>query len=518
MSLQLYLFTISFLKARQVYFQILFPIKRFLNTFRSYNKFIHLDIKNVPASYFPIIDHQKNKGEHKFTLLNIEHDFRETIDWNISIHGKLWNYKLQYLDFLLDPDLEVGERNEYLLDISKKILDKSLTLEPYPVSLRLVNSLLFINQCKVEDELICQAILKQIHFLESNLEYHIDGNHLLENAITLRFCCQFISNEKLKSFAKKFLSTLLKEQILNDGAHFERSPMYHFQILNRLTTLIGVLDISESDYNEIIQYLQKMYSWLIILTRSGKYFPFLQDSTGNYLKGFLKLEEFLISKGLEKKFCELKDSGYRILESDKLFAIANIVSTSPSFQPGHSHADAGSFVLYYKDSPVFVDRGISTYEVSETRSLERSTAGHNTVNLNGKNQSEMWSSFRVGRRARTLLEFESKRQFKLSCKPFYNSLVEHNRNFEFMEQSLIIIDSVSGYDNEICEARLYCDHACSVENNEHTVKVNGLWVRFENALHLQLISYQQALDFNLCRSATCIVISFRNSLTTRIHV
>ena len=45
-----------------------------------------------------------------------------------------------------------------------------------------------------------------------------------------------------------------------------------------------------------------------------------------------------------------------------------------------------------------VDTGISTYETCKRRKIERSTSSHNTIEFEGKNQSEVWASFRVANR------------------------------------------------------------------------------------------------------------------------
>jgi uncharacterized heparinase superfamily protein len=47
-----------------------------------------------------------------------------------------------------------------------------------------------------------------------------------------------------------------------------------------------------------------------------------------------------------------------------------------------------------------VDSGVSTYEPGAERLCQRGTSAHNTVEINGKNSSEVWGSFRVARRAK----------------------------------------------------------------------------------------------------------------------
>ena len=70
--------------------------------------------------------------------------------------------------------------------------------------------------------------------------------------------------------------------------------------------------------------------------------------------------------------------------------------------PAHAHADTLSFELTYKNQRVFVNGGTSTYEISDKRLRERSTSNHNTVVLNDCNSSDVWGSFRTGRRAKPI--------------------------------------------------------------------------------------------------------------------
>jgi hypothetical protein len=58
-----------------------------------------------------------------------------------------------------------------------------------------------------------------------------------------------------------------------------------------------------------------------------------------------------------------------------------------------------SFELTIGGRPVIVDSGVYQYQ-GEWRNRFRATAAHNTVEIDGRDQSEMWGSFRVGRRAR----------------------------------------------------------------------------------------------------------------------
>ena len=54
----------------------------------------------------------------KFSFLNLPHEFIGKVDWNYEGKGKLWNYNLNYFDFLFDP--KIGS------DAGKKLIKSSL--------------------------------------------------------------------------------------------------------------------------------------------------------------------------------------------------------------------------------------------------------------------------------------------------------------------------------------------------------------------------------------------------------
>ena len=59
----------------------------------------------------------------------------------------------------------------------------------------------------------------------------------------------------------------------------------------------------------------------------------------------------------------------------------DIGKIGPDYQPGHAHADTFTFCLYFKNTPIVVDTGTSTYNIGKRRDKERSTMVHNTVLL-----------------------------------------------------------------------------------------------------------------------------------------
>ena len=98
--------------------------------------------------------------------------------------------------------------------------------------------------------------------------------------------------------------------------------------------------------------------------------------------------------------------------------LIDVAKIGPDYLPGHAHADTLSFELSLYGKRLLVNSGISRYGTSLIRQFERSTEAHNTVAIDNKNSSEVWSGFRVARRAYPL-------DLKIEELEIINALAEH---------------------------------------------------------------------------------------------
>jgi hypothetical protein len=96
---------------------------------------------------------------NEFCFLNVHHKFGDKIDWNYCGQDKLWNYNLQYFNFLHDDSVDASERFELLKSFSQDFLNNLVPPEPYPVSLRIINTLLFHLRFPIEDEIVKNGII-----------------------------------------------------------------------------------------------------------------------------------------------------------------------------------------------------------------------------------------------------------------------------------------------------------------------------------------------------------------------
>jgi hypothetical protein len=216
------LHTLWYMKPIQVFYQIVYRAKKPFIRLKRYKKFINQKIYPIQCNFPELIPATKRYyGSNLFKFLNQEKHFIGEVDWNFMHHGKLWNYNLQYFDFINDGAISVEERATLLKDFSKQLIAGKINPEPYPVSLRLINSLIFLSNHPQNDKYTNRAVLLQIDYLKRNLEFHILANHLLENYISLLVAGFALKNEVLITFSIENLKVQVEEQIVEDGCHYE---------------------------------------------------------------------------------------------------------------------------------------------------------------------------------------------------------------------------------------------------------------------------------------------------------
>ena len=417
-------------------------------------------------------------------------------------------------------DWETGKHliDHFLEDTENRIEG----LEPYPVSLRTINWIKFLALNDRYPKYIVDALYAQYRVLSQNLEYHLLGNHLLENGFSLLFGAVFFQDETLRKLARKIVQSELNEQILDDGAHFELSPMYHVILLQRALDGYNLLIDNQHELQEIQVQLesciQKMVNWLnVIMFRNGD-IPMLNDSTyGQALQPQIVLD-YAKQLGFTPDKPILSDSGYRKLESGDFELFADVGEIGPSYQPGHAHSDTLSFVLYHKGNPVIVDRGVSTYEKNQTREEERSTASHNTVMLNNSEQSDVWGGFRVGRRASCKILTDHDNTVK-ACHTGYSHLgVTHTRTWNVASEEIQIADDLSGGKKKaVASLHLYPDVSPVVEDPT-TISTNDLTITFKGHTNLSIHEYDLAVGFNMTKRSKKIMIDFDRELHTSVRI
>jgi len=520
----LFLFTILNLRQKQIFYRIYYLIRskyRYLINF-SYPLLIEHQIYflNLVRSVVDISLY-KNTG---FIFLNKNKQFISIINWNYSKYGKLWTYNLTYFDYLQQKDMTKEEGVKLIYDFIEQSDNIKDGFMPFPISLRGTNWIKFLSKHKINDPKINNSLYAQYMILMDNIEYHILGNHLLENGFSLLFGAYYFQDEKLYAKAKKILTEELEEQILSDGAHFELSPMYHQIMLFRVLDCINLVQNNNWKKHELLDVLtakaEIMLRWLHTMTYQNGNIPLLNDSANKIAPTTKELIEYALR--LNSKFkiqhSNLSDSGYRKIENERYEMVIDVGNIGPDYIPGHAHSDTFNFELYIDGNPFIVDTGLSTYENNARRMLERSTFSHNTVEIDGENQSEMWSAFRVARRAKIIYLKESDNYIEATHDGYRRIGALHTRKFITYNNYIVIEDTIesSGKHQGIAYLHFYPGILPEVKDNK--IIILNRTIKLNNADKLTIETYKYAPEFNKLIDAFQVKVEFKNYLRMEIHI
>lgn len=512
MNLSLLLNTVKYLRARQIFYQIK---KRFINP-----KFKEIlcstDIRHIELR--TIINKPNCLLDDKFTFLNIDSEF---ISWNDTEKGMLWAYNLNYMDYLNQKDISYNEGKRWINKFIDDLLNNKIGLDPYPIALRGINWIKFISKHKNE---IGQGTLtrwnnslySQYCLLSKKLEYHLLGNHLLEDAYSLFMAAIYFEDKSLFKKASNLLLKELKEEILADGAHYEQSPMYHCILLDRLLDCYNISRnnkrFAEQDAinTQLAKYASLMLGHLESIIYSDKTIPLLNDSAYGIAPEPIEIFEYANVLDLNWESIPLKECGYRKFKNANIEVILDVGNIASSYQPGHTHADVFNYELRINDIPFIIDTGISTYTNSLRRQYERSTAAHNTVSVDNKDMHEVWGGFRVGKRAKVKIIEECRNSIKASHNGYGDKYI-HTRTFSLIDDGLSITDEIRNNANAVSYIHL-SPETVILSTTKNEITTNQGTINILNAKLIEIIDNKVSTTYNLFGLSKSIMIHFTNKI------
>jgi uncharacterized heparinase superfamily protein len=398
----------------------------------------------------------------RFSFLNQEVDLGQELGrrgWHDAELSQLWRYHLHYFGYVADLLwwAQSGERQR-AFETFKKLAAGWIESNhffggdgwhPYTLSLRIVNWLHALRGFDAElqqDEALRRRLIgslyTQCRALAGDLETDVRGNHLLENLRALIWAGVAFEGAEAQRWLARALSLLkaeVYEQVLPDGGHFERSPGYHLVVLKDLLEIGLWLQRNRREVpGWLREAVERMSKYLLAILPPDQQVPLLKDTAwdaapqphdvlaaaalwlqepswkrqstlGLYpcqlfgAPGLRLWEEWALeTAGRSSMF--FPHSGHAVAREDASgeFLIFDVGKPCPDYLPAHAHADLLTYELCVGGQRVVVDSGVYEYANGPWRAFFRSTRAHNTVEIAGENQSEVWSSFRVARRARPL--------------------------------------------------------------------------------------------------------------------
>lgn len=325
--------------------------------------------------------------------------------------SKLCQYHLHYMEYLRDLSVVhlSGGGEEADRELAHKWVHgwieenpprTGVAWDPYPVAARLIHWAIAASAFEWGDEALRSSYHLQARYLERNLEYDLLGNHLLKEVLSL-CVAEALLGEPVRSLG--LLEQQLNEQILGDGGHYERSPMYHALLLEDCLTAYAVLPGRPAFLKKCIE---KMTTYLTNVTHPDGEIPLFGDAAFGMSKkpavllAVVQQMDCAPMPATQAASFALPDSGFYILAPPHpgTCLIMKAGVPGPPYQLGHAHADMLSYEVSVEGLRFIVDSGVHGYAGSPYRAYCRSTRAHNTVSINHGEQLEAWSNFRVGRR------------------------------------------------------------------------------------------------------------------------
>lgn len=493
----LYVTTLSYLRPTQIWALIRARVLPTLSTnLRLHEPQLRSNVNFIVRMPAP----HSSGGDYSFCFLNQTREFPDDqIDWLSKGMPKLWRYNLHYFDYLLHAGRSLAANTKAISSwICENRPGPGDAWEPYTLSLRIVNWIkFFIQNPAALQEGWLKSLYRQALWLEKNIEYHLLANHYLKNGVALFFAGMYFVGSDAERWLEKgrrILASELAEQFLTDGGHYERSPMYHaISVMDYLDVLNLITSSSSTEaFPEMAGFtvrINRALEFLDDICMPDGGIPLFNDSAlgiapdpshiltyGSQVVGY--------NRKLQTNVLTIKakpDTGYFILRDGQDMMVIDCGAVGPNYQPGHAHADTLSFVLALNKQRIIVDSGVYDYEPGARRIYARSTDAHNTIKIDGHNQSEVWGVFRLARRAFPLhasLTCRGGRYAKfigahdgyarLPGRPIHQRVIEYTSPGEW-----VILDMISGTGVHKVESYFHIHPSYGVRLKDTTVEIEN---------------------------------------------
>ena len=475
------------------------------------------------------------EGPTRITLLNQTGDFSGLGDWNAPSRPKLWLYNLHYFDWLAGPCADQAaawNRGSIARWIHENPTGAGNGWEPYPLSLRVVNWIKWLLGGNAPVAGMLDSLAMQVRFLTPSLEHHLLGNHLLANAKALFFAGAFFGGDEGDGWLRKGEALLAAEwdgQILADGGHHERSPMYHALLLEDVLDSLNAARAFGLAGGAVGQrapgLAERMLAWHSALTHPDGDIAMFNDAAFGIAASLAELSDYANRLGLRRRgetpggtLRLLRSTGFVRAELGDAVLLADVGSVGPDHQPGHAHAETLSFELSLAGARAIVNCGVSTYELGPQRAWERGTAAHNCAIVRGLDSSDVWSAFRTGRRARVrdLEAGVSDDAIEITAAHdgyrFIQRKLLHRRRWKLHSRGLEMIDELEGA--RACEAE--ANFHLAVGLDIELAGLSGLVSGSRRPLRLTASSMprrfasERATGFNRRAPAVSLALPFEN--------
>lgn len=404
------------------------------------------------------------------------------------------------------------------------------------------------------------GILNHINYVTSHFSrYSSANNHLIvEAAIT---GCIGIAVDNLH-WIKLGCSVIEKElgnQVYEDGVNKEQAIHYHAFVMEAVMLFIILLKKNNVKYPLIFdERLEKMNEFITDLMNTKYEVPNIGDSDDGHITNLcgdhFNYYEYVLQIGsllFEKEYIQFEninrnliwlfkesavkqrvlkeysaihskvyaDGGYSILKhrdstSDRLCTFDH-GPLGYGALAAHGHADALNITLSINGHQFIVDPGTYIYNIDKSwRDYFRSTINHNTITINGVNQSEIKGSFLWGRKAQAKLlcaEFSDEKDFVMAHHDGYKDVMHERSIVYFKPDCFVVEDYLKGTEfqwvlNYNLDKKVCID---SIEGSLIKLHLHDcdIYMSFYNYKNLQIKEKFESLTFGNKRQIKSIELS-----------
>lgn len=334
------------------------------------------------------------------------------------------------------------------------------------------------------------------HYLS---RYSSANNHLIGELTGLWAASQIFDlgriGEKWGKFAQKELEQEAQKQIFQDGVNKEQSTYYHLWVLEYFlfASLVGQR-VGKPFSTSFEKTISDMATFLRTITPARDTPPQIGDSDDGFVARFEArwpenpYSDILTSASLIREnqapenisqkafwygamagieFTSVKTNvtnqkiaypkifpygGYAVLGNELLHLVFNAGSLGYSSIAAHGHADALSVCLAVDGEWWLIDPGTYAYHSQpEWRNFFRGTSAHNTIEVDGNNQSQIGGPFLWVKHANVTFCKTKKNENEVQIAEgfhdgYKNKGIIHNRKIIFnpMENEFQIVDTITG--------------------------------------------------------------------------
>ncbi len=434
--------TLRHLKLRQLYY---FLVRRVIKL--PYRLTRQIGTLNPAFNLLDDAGHQACHENKRLVFLNTPAPFLiQNVNWQPRAMSKLWRYNLHYFDYLLTPcandepcnGLNTTDKNWLIQSwLEQNPYPAEDAWEPYPTSLRIINWIKYFKQLGAHSipPPWHQSLYQQGHYLTHHIEWHIDANHLLKNILALIIWSHYFSDAFARQWQLRSLDLLkqiCQEQFYSDGSHYERSPMYHFILVQHLLDVYNCLiNTTGAAPSWLKELLKRALNYCCTIVKPDGRIPLIKDSAFGIAPSLSEIQDYASRLNIwpqEHNPQLLKGAltacGYFLVKSHQDYILFDVGNISPSHQPGHAHCDALHLEVYWNGRDIFTDTGVFNYVASPERDFARSVRAHNTACINSGEQHEIWGAFRIAKRG----HIQNVRHNENSCSAEFYPYFSHNRN------------------------------------------------------------------------------------------